>query len=187
MGMKSSPQNATNGAIMAVLWFIYRILFFGWLGAGLFRMRSDLMTLKAYQVRVRVCLRVASLKCAMIACRLTFRTCVHIMVCYGVCLCVRVERGDRKKERKRARRRILVSLVIFCHRLDSAGAIAFYVFRFPFNPCLFVILWWRGMVLAEWHHHGNVCDRLLAANLLVQEDRQRRDESTQQERRQELQ
>ena len=99
MGMKSSPQNATNGAIMAVLWFIYRILFFGWLGAGLFRMRSDLMTLKAYQVRVRVCLRVASLKCAMIACRLTFRTCVHIMVC--VCVCVSREETERKRERER--------------------------------------------------------------------------------------
>ena len=101
MGMKSSPQNATNGAIMAVLWFVYRILFFGWLGAGLFRMRSDLMTLEC-----------ASSTCASAStcgifevcydqlAVLTFRTCVHIMACV-CCVCVSREETERKRERER--------------------------------------------------------------------------------------
>jgi hypothetical protein len=44
-GMKSGSLYLVNGLLMTVLWFILRVLMFGWLGWRLFLMREGIMAL----------------------------------------------------------------------------------------------------------------------------------------------
>ena len=44
-GMKSSPLYVINGIAMTLLWFLLRVLLFGWIGLRLFQMRASLLTL----------------------------------------------------------------------------------------------------------------------------------------------
>ena len=49
-GMKSSPLYLLNGILMTVLWFIFRILLFCWLGWRLWIMRSSVFALPTVHV-----------------------------------------------------------------------------------------------------------------------------------------
>lgn len=49
-GQKNTTLYVINGAIVTILWFLIRICFFTWVGFRVFMFRSDLFTLRAYQV-----------------------------------------------------------------------------------------------------------------------------------------
>mmetsp|Transcript_28438 Transcript_28438/g.33651 ORF Transcript_28438/g.33651 Transcript_28438/m.33651 type:complete len:87 (+) Transcript_28438:711-971(+) len=48
--MKNTSLYVVNGLLMTVLWFIFRILMFAWLGYRIYKSKDALMTLSTFKI-----------------------------------------------------------------------------------------------------------------------------------------